>query len=78
MKNGKCSRCGSATVVARPNGIVPGGSSREYINFEGRTYMPVDTAAYLCTTCGYYERYVTDPGKLAQAGQTWQKVPPQG
>ena len=33
---------------------------------------PVDT--YLCTSCGFWERYVADPEKLAQVAQKWPKV----
>jgi predicted nucleic-acid-binding Zn-ribbon protein len=78
MRNGKCSKCGSATIVTRPNGIVPGGKDREYISIDGSFLQAINTVTFLCTSCGYYERYVSDSEKLAQAAQKWQKVPPQG
>jgi hypothetical protein len=35
----------------------------------------IDT--YICTTCGYFENYLADPGKLAEVTQAWGKVEPQ-
>jgi len=74
MKNGKCDKCGSTTVHVQTNGFAPGGR-REYIGFEGM-YSAVDVQSYLCTTCGYYENYVTDPKRLVEAAQKWPAVTP--
>ena len=76
MKNGKCIKCGSASVVTRLNGIVPGGRDREYISIDGSFLQAVNTVTYLCSNCGYYERYLSDPEKFSLAGQKWQKIPP--
>jgi hypothetical protein len=56
------------------NGFQPGGR-RQYIGFNG-VYQGVDVQSYLCTTCGYFENYVTDAKRLAEAAQQWPKVPP--
>jgi hypothetical protein len=76
MKNGKCPKCGSATVYSIANGVMPGGRPRQYIGFGG-IYSAVDCLTYLCATCGYYENYITDQKKLADVVQKWPHVPPQ-
>ena len=74
MKNGKCDKCGSSTVHTLVNGFAPGGR-REYLGFGG-AYSAVDVQSFLCTTCGYYENYVTDQKRLAEVAQKWPAVPP--
>jgi hypothetical protein len=76
MKNGKCLKCGSTTVYSSANGIVPSGSVRHYMGFGGM-YTAADCLTFLCTTCGYYENYITTPKKLSDAAQKWAHVPPQ-
>ena len=76
MKNGKCFKCGSATVYSLANGVVPGGRDREYIHL-GAFYYPIDVQSFLCTTCGFYENYVTDQKRLAEVTQKWPQVPEQ-
>ena len=75
MKNGKCVKCGSSTVYSLANGVVPGGRVREYIQFDGM-YSAADVLSFLCTTCGYYENYVTDAKKLSAVANKWPQVPP--
>jgi predicted nucleic-acid-binding Zn-ribbon protein len=72
MKNGKCVKCGSTTVHTLINGFAPGGG-REYLGF-GSVYSAVDVQSFLCTTCGYYENYVTDQKRLAEVVQKWPVV----
>jgi hypothetical protein len=36
------------------------------------TPSPVDL--YICTRCGYFERYVVDAQKMAEVTGTWEKV----
>ena len=74
MKNGKCLKCGSMTVHSLVNGFAPGGR-REYIGYGG-AFRAVDVQSYLCTTCGYYENYVTDVARLAEMAQNWPLVTP--
>ena len=74
MKNGKCLKCGSTTVYSLANGVVPGGHVREYIQMDGM-YSAADVLSFLCTTCGYYENYVTDAKKLSAVAGKWPQVP---
>ena len=76
MRNGKCPKCGAATVHSLTNGISPGGR-REYILFGGANYG-IDIQSYVCVTCGYYENYLADPKRLAEVAQKWPPVPPAG
>jgi hypothetical protein len=36
--------------------------------------MPTPTEDYVCTTCGYFESYIADQGKLNEVAQKWEKV----
>ena len=36
--------------------------------------MKVEIDRYHCMTCGYFERYITDRGKLDEVAQKWEKV----
>jgi hypothetical protein len=72
MRNGKCSKCGSATVYTQANGVV--GHSREYISLDSVNY-PVNVVTFLCGSCGYYENYISDVKKLGEAVQKWPKAP---
>jgi len=71
MRNGKCSKCGSTTVYMQANGL---GNTREHINLGGIHY-PTEVVTFLCGSCGYYENYLSDVKKLAEATQKWPKVP---
>ena len=62
MKDGTCPKCSSTDVRITPiinTVMVP--SVRQF-----------DT--YLCTACGYFEHYVTDPVKLADIAANWPSV----
>src|SRR5260221_12747813 len=67
VKNGKCIKCGSATVHTLVNGFAPGGR-REYLGFGG-AYSAVDVKSFLCTTSGDYENYFTYPTRVAMKAQ---------
>lgn len=77
MKNGTCPKCGSASVYSRPNGIALDFSNREPGVFvrTGTLTRPSPVIAFVCSTCGYFEFYISDPGKLAEVAKTWQRVP---
>jgi hypothetical protein len=74
MKNGKCPKCGSATIYTKPGGLGFGNISQVFIYL--KSGYPASTKAYICTTCGYYEVYVTATSVLAEVAQSWQKVTP--
>ncbi len=74
MKNGKCPKCGSATVHSKPNGIGYGNSNGRVSVYISMMTQPSPTVAFVCITCGYFEVYIADPSKLAEVAKTWQKV----
>jgi predicted nucleic-acid-binding Zn-ribbon protein len=75
MKNGKCPKCGSATVHSKTNGIAFGNSNGRVDVISSMLTRPSPAIAFVCITCGYFENYIADPGKLAEVAKTWQKVP---
>jgi hypothetical protein len=77
MKNGKCVKCGAATVYSIANGVVPGGRPRYYVQMDGM-YTASDVTSFLCTTCGYYENYIADAKKLTAVAARWPRVPTTG
>jgi hypothetical protein len=77
MKNGKCSKCGSASVYSRPNGLGFGNMDKVFI-YGGKWSKPSSTTAYVCATCGYFEVYLSDASGLAEMAKLWSKVPPRG
>jgi ribosomal protein S27AE len=74
MRNGICPKCGSSTVYAKFEGL------KYYVNtgvvfvYTGRMTMASPAMAYVCSTCGYFENYITDQKKLAEVAEKWQKV----
>ena len=78
MKNGQCPRCGSTNVYTRQNGIKSQGDWWGLTTTPpGSTftvYLRSDVDTYLCTSCGYFENYVLDEGKLAEVPQKWNKA----
>ncbi len=73
MRNGKCSKCNSATVYQQTGGISFYGSQSFHVR-TGALQTGVPYVSFLCTTCGYFENYVADAAKLAEVAQKWQKV----
>ena len=74
MKDGICPKCNATEVRAtRDDFSYQSGGSSVFLAVSMMTSgTPVDT--YLCTSCGFWERYVADPAKLAQVAQKWPKV----
>jgi len=73
MKSGQCPKFNNMTVYKKTGGIGFGEGGYIYVYTQGSTY-PDKTEDYICTTCRYYERYVTNKEKLADVTQTWEKV----
>ena len=88
MKDGKCPKCNATTVYTRTKGIRFGNGGL-YVDisseFVSRSVKEVDY--YICISCGYFETYLVDPGRLqaiakavrrARAGlkdpKDWEKV----
>ena len=74
MREGKCSRCGSNTVYARQNGLQIGEHSQGVIIFTSWLTTPTPTVTFICTSCGYFESFITDQKKLNEVAQSWAKV----
>lgn len=73
MKNGICPKCSAASVYTKKRGA----------GFEGGLYVytsiltsGTDYISYVCTSCGYFENYISDPSKLLHVEEKWDQVPP--
>ena len=73
MKQGKCPKCDSEEVYSGIEVLPksgPFGSNAIPVSF-------VSIAAldnYVCTDCGYLERYIAETGKLKEIVKKWPKV----
>ena len=76
MRNGICPKCGAATVYSKAEGLKYAVAKGVVFVHTSRMTMPSPAVAYICTTCGYFENYITDPGKLSGVAKNWQKVSP--
>jgi predicted nucleic-acid-binding Zn-ribbon protein len=72
MKNGKCPKCGSNKVFTKQDGITSGdGGLGVCTSFWTTASTSKD---YICTNCGYFERYIDDKEKLEVVSQKWENV----
>lgn len=73
MKQGKCPKCGSEAVYSGEEVMPKSGPF-------GSNAIPVSIVSiaaldnYVCTDCGYLERYVAETGKLREISKKWLKV----
>ena len=73
MKNGKCPKCGSAEIFSHQDLLLKGGPF-------GSNSIPISLTSmaaldnYVCTQCGYLERYVADSEKLEEITRKWPKA----
>ena len=73
MKQGKCPRCGSEEVHSGVEVLPKSGPF-------GSNSIPISIVSiaaldnYVCTDCGYLERYISDAEKLKEIVQKWPKV----
>lgn len=72
MKSGKCPKCGSATIYTKHNGMSFGDGGVHVSTDMISIATPLDH--YICTTCGFFEAYLTDPAKLEAVATRWTKV----
>jgi len=77
MKSGKCPKCGSDAVRAARGGFGWGARESVYVQTE-MVVTATEVDNYLCTSCGYFEHYIADHGKLAEVAQRWAPVAPSG
>ena len=82
MRRGTCDKCGSETVHAARNGLVMGTTQtgfRPHLEpgFRGMVRAHQGEAwQFVCTTCGYLEWHVLDPGTLEYLRTHWGHVRP--
>jgi predicted nucleic-acid-binding Zn-ribbon protein len=73
MKSGQCPKCKNQMVYKSKSGIGYRKRDTFYV-FTSAMVMPTPTEDYVCTTCGYFETYIADQGKLNEVAQKWEKV----
>jgi len=74
MKNGICPKCSQRSVYRLEDGI--GSSECQYISKGGWGKTTTTFDSYLCTSCGYFENYVSKLSHLEAIanGGKWKKV----
>ena len=68
MRSGICSKCGHGTVYSGRD-IAVKSSIGNTIPIDFRHHVALDN--YVCTTCGYVERYISDKDSLKRISDTW-------
>ncbi|MEL6406476.1 MAG: zinc ribbon domain-containing protein [Chloroflexota bacterium] len=68
MKSGRCPKCGHSTVYSGRN-VPAKGSANNRLPIDFQNSVPLDN--YVCTTCGYIERYVSDTEGLKRIREQW-------
>jgi len=70
MKNGKCPKCGSDKVYCGVDVFPKSGPfGSNSIPISLTSIAAVDN--YVCTDCGYVERYIAESEKLREIAQKW-------
>jgi hypothetical protein len=64
MRNGTCIKCDTETVRQLTRGIDRGRNAPLYVTGGGAVNRASSYETFLCTSCGYFEDYVTDVEKL--------------
>ncbi len=76
MKNGNCPKCGSGEVYSGIDLILKGGPfASNSIPVSLTSLAPIDN--YVCVTCGYLERYISERSKLKEIARKWDKAVPE-
>lgn len=74
MKNGQCPKCGSREIYASTSsGGVGDGFSLHVLLGEGM-HPTRDWQTFLCASCGYFENYLLDEGKIERIVEDPQKA----
>jgi hypothetical protein len=74
MLNGRCPRCDSKTVYKILNGVTSAAGKNVYVRGAALFGSPAtDRMTMACTTCGYYENYLTDKAILKKIAEKWDK-----
>jgi hypothetical protein len=51
-----------------------GGGRGAFYAFTSVMTMPTPTEDYVCTTCGFFDTYIPDQGKLDEVAKKWKKT----
>ena len=73
MKSVQCPKCGSEQIFHETNGIYVPQTLGTFIRTDSSNWGST-TDDYICTNCGYIERYVTDEKKLKEVAKKWQRA----
>ena len=74
MKNGHCPKCNSQEIYASHGGGGIGGGFSVHI-LQGESMSPTrEWQTFLCASCGYFENYLLDEGKIARIVEDPQKA----
>ena len=68
MKNGTCSKCGKREVRCSPPGRV---SHADFVSVT--TFRSARLRVYVCTACGWVERWMQDQDDLARIAEKWER-----
>jgi predicted nucleic-acid-binding Zn-ribbon protein len=73
VKDGKCPKCGSTEVYSGSD-VYPktGPFTSNAIPISLTSIAALDN--YVCTDCGYVERFISETGKLKEIFIKWRKV----
>jgi predicted nucleic-acid-binding Zn-ribbon protein len=73
VKDGKCPKCGSTEVYSSAD-VYPktGPFTSNTIPISLTSIAALDN--YVCTDCGYVERFIAETGKLKEIFIKWRKV----
>ena len=77
MKDGICPHCHSESVHALKNGL---GFHLGWLRFPNMIHklnkpsQPVHHVDYVCTSCGYFETYITDKNALSKIADRAEKL----
>jgi hypothetical protein len=72
MKKGTCIKCNTATVYKRKDGI--GSDEFRCVDVKGTFKSDVSFDCYVCSTCGYFENYITESLEEIAKNSVWKRV----
>jgi predicted nucleic-acid-binding Zn-ribbon protein len=68
LRTGVCPKCRATTVYKKAEGV---GFAERVVVRTGWLNAPSRYDSYICTTCGYFENYIADRGKLEEVARRW-------
>jgi len=70
MRNGICPKCKSGNIYFRKPSGFKGGADFLFLGPVTRSF----TEVFICTDCGFIERYITNDSDLQKIKDKWTKV----